>query len=55
MLAFAEIRRLVAQNESVETDGLLPVQKFFWNALNAKDVVKFNKFLILYMVPPFPD
>ena len=25
------------------------VQKFFWNALNAKDVVKFNKFLVLYM------
>jgi len=25
------------------------VQKFFWNALNAKDVPKFNKFLLLYL------
>ena len=25
------------------------VQKFFWNALNAKDLPKFNKFLLLYL------
>ena len=25
------------------------VQKFFWNALNAKDLAKFNKFLLLYL------
>lgn len=25
------------------------VQRFFWNALNAKDIVKFNKFLALYV------
>lgn len=25
------------------------VQRFFWNALNAKDIVKFNKFLVLYV------
>jgi putative ATP-binding cassette transporter len=23
-------------------------QRFFWNALNAKDLPKFNKFLLLY-------
>eukprot|EP00960_Hanusia_phi_P077615 768717-Hanusia_phi.AAC.6 len=25
------------------------IQKFFWNALNAKDLAKFNKFLALYL------
>jgi ABC-type uncharacterized transport system fused permease/ATPase subunit len=48
-LVWTVVTVLLALVTTIYSVSISFVQKFFWNALNAKDVPKFNKFLLLYL------
>ncbi len=48
-LVWTLVTVLLALVTTIYTVSISFVQKFFWNALNAKDLPKFNKFLLLYL------